>query len=144
DDVISARHYDGLAQGLRERGWRVTAMPCNRGCRDERRQYPLPENWEGIEIRRVWRPLARQGSTFGRLLNAAWMITAWAVRALGGTQPDVLIVGTDPILSVLVTLFWRTFRRRTGLAHWCFDLYPEAAYADGMTHAKSILMRALR
>ena len=31
DDVISARHFDGLCQGLVERGWDVLARPSNRG-----------------------------------------------------------------------------------------------------------------
>ena len=35
DDVVSARHFDGLCRGLAERGWDVLVRPCNRGCRDE-------------------------------------------------------------------------------------------------------------
>lgn len=144
DDVVSARHFDGLARGLRDRGWRVTAMPCNRGCRDESRRYSLSEDWDGIEIRRVWRPGVRQASNLGRLFNAAWMIAAWGLRSLDRTKPDVVIVGTDPVLSVLVTLFWRGFRPSVRLAHWCFDLYPEAAVADEMLRPRSWAVRVMK
>jgi glycosyltransferase involved in cell wall biosynthesis len=143
DDVISARHFDGLCQGLVERGWDVLACPCNRGCRDESQTYPLREDWDGIRIRRVWRPRFRQASNLGRLVNAAWMIAAWSLTT-GGRRPQVLLVGTDPILSVLVAGFWRLTRRNVRIAHWGFDLYPEAPVADGMLRADSLLVRVLR
>src|SRR5947199_2264023 len=77
DDVVSGIHFADLASGLASRGWRVTALPCNRGCRDETRTYCREEYWQGVHILRIWRPRFRQGSSIGRLLNAAWMITAW-------------------------------------------------------------------
>src|SRR6266436_1718822 len=69
DDVVSAIHFAELASGLAKRGWRVTALPCNRGCRDETRTYSAQERWQGVHIRRIWRPRFRQGSSVGRLLN---------------------------------------------------------------------------
>src|SRR5689334_19786832 len=77
DDVVSARHFGEFCAGLVERGWDVEAMPCNRGCRDETLAYQAQEHWEGVDIRRVWRPRFRQASSLGRVLNAAWMIVAW-------------------------------------------------------------------
>jgi glycosyltransferase involved in cell wall biosynthesis len=142
DDVVSARHFDGLCRGLADRGWDVLARPCNRGCRDESRTYPLREDWAGIRIRRVWRPRFRQASNLGRLLNAAWMLVAWSLPV--GRRPDALIVGTDPILSVLVAIAWRLTRPGVKIAHWAFDLYPEAPVADGMLRADSIPVRMLR
>src|SRR5262249_44053594 len=97
-------------------------------------------------IRRVWRPGFRQASGLGRILNAAWMLAAWCLRAWcrRGPAPDVLVVGTDPILSVLVALFVRKVRPRVRIAHWCFDLYPEGPVADGMLQAAGRLVRSLR
>jgi putative colanic acid biosynthesis glycosyltransferase WcaI len=146
DDVISARHFDGLAQGLAARGWRVTAAPSNRGCRDESRRYPLQENWDGISIRRVWRPALKQASNFGRIANALWMIGAWGLRALehGERRPDVVIVGTDPVLSPLVAPIWKLTRPGVVVAHWCFDLYPEAPVADGLLRHDSLAVRFIK
>src|SRR5262245_4877509 len=84
DDVVSARHFDDLCQGLAQRGWDVTVLPCNRGCRDERHTYPYREDRHGVQIRRVWRPRLRQATMLGRVVNAAWMLAAWAARALPG------------------------------------------------------------
>jgi glycosyltransferase involved in cell wall biosynthesis len=134
DDVVSARHLSDLAEGLGRRGWDVTALPCHRGCRDESKTYPRRERWNGIDIRRVWRPNLKQASAKGRILNAAWMLAAWGWHGIVAPRRkrEVMIVGTDPILSPLAALPWGFFRRRCRVAHWCFDLYPEAPIAEGM------------
>src|SRR5262245_56162805 len=123
DDVVSARHYEDFCKGLAARGWQVEAMPCNRGCRDERQVYCRHEVWCGITIRRVWRPRLRQASTPGRLLNAAWMILAWSLLLVTRRQrdlPDVLVIGTDPIFSVLVAWVVRRLRPSVRVVHWCY------------------------
>ena len=146
DDVISARHFDGLAQGLAQRGWRVTAAPCNRGCRDESQRYPRREDWDGIAIRRVWRPALKQASNCGRVGNALWMIGSWSLRAWtnGRDRPQVVIVGTDPALSPLIAPAWRWTRPRVRVVHWCFDMYPEAPVADGLLREQSLLVRTIK
>jgi glycosyltransferase involved in cell wall biosynthesis len=145
DDVVSARHLTQFCEELRARGWEVEALPCNRGCRDQSATYPLREDWRGISIRRIWRLRLSQSSSVGRILNALWMLAAWSTLALRrrGTSPDVIVVGTDPILSVLVASVIRTLRPRIRLAHWCFDLYPEAAIADGQVKENGWLARGL-
>lgn len=141
DDVVSARHFSQLAEGLVLRGWSVTAMPCTRGCSDDSNNYPRTELLHGIKIRRVWRPRFRQASAAGRMANAAWMITAWNLAALRAHDaPDVVITGTDPILSVTTALFWKRIRPRTRIVHWCFDLYPEAAVADGLLQPDGLFL----
>jgi glycosyltransferase involved in cell wall biosynthesis len=82
----------------------------------------------------------------GRLLNAAWMLAGWSWAAVITPRrgDDLLLVGTDPILSVLAALPWRFFRTRTRVAHWCFDLYPEAAVADGLVREKALPVRVLK
>lgn len=146
DDVVSARIFADLALGLTDRGWDVTAVPCNRGCRDESVQYSLFERWAGGAIRRIWRPNLKQASTKGRLLNAAWMIVAWSWYGMVSPRRrrEVVIVGTDPILSVLIALPWKLFRRHTKIVHCCHDLYPEAPIAEGMIHERSLPVRVLK
>jgi len=143
DDVVSSVHISELCAGLAASGWQVTAVPCNRGCRDESRKYASRMTWKGVHIQRVWRPPTRQASSFGRLFNAVWMIARWSAHALFvWPKPDVVIVGTDPIFSVLTAIVWKHIRR-THVVHWCFDLYPEAALAGGMANPNSLLIRVL-
>ncbi len=147
DDVASALHFSDLCKELCARGWRVIAMPCNRGCRRETDRFTRWEHWNGVEIRRVWRPRFRQAGKIGRLLNAVWMIVAWSIAALRRgslSRVDVLIVGTDPVLSVLVARVWKALRSRTKIVHWCFDLYPDAAVADGILRDGTLLHRVIQ
>lgn len=146
DDVVSARHFTDLAEGLVRRGWDVTAVPCRRGCRDESQTFPKRSEHNGIDIRRVWRPNLKQSSGKGRILNAAWMLSSWSLRGIVGKRhrKEVMIVGTDPILGVLSAIPWSIFRPKCGIAHWCFDLYPEAPIAEGMISEKSLSVRFLK
>jgi glycosyltransferase involved in cell wall biosynthesis len=147
DDVVSARHYEGFCRGLNERDWSVEAIPCNRGCRDESQVYPAAENWNGIAIRRIWRPSFKQASKLGRVLNSAWMVAAWCkdiVLRRRKSLPDVLIIGTDPVLSVAVAWAVKKFRPSVRTVHWCYDLYPEAAVAEGMFSEDSVLVRTVK
>lgn len=144
DDVVSAIHFAELCQGLAERGWKVTARPCNRGCRDEAVSFAPAEEWQGVQINRINRPRFRQASPTGRILNILWMLAAWSLDAIRfKTPPDVLIIGTDPALSILVAIVWKALRRRTKIVHWCFDLYPEAAFADGLLKPDSFAGRLI-
>ena len=142
DDVVSAVLFTELCAGLAARGWHVLASSSNRAWQDDGRTYSRRSIWKGVEFRRVWRPGLRQASSFGRLSNALWMICAWSLLALNrSVQPDVLIVGSDPVLSPLVSLVWKILRPRVRLVHWCFDLYPEAAIADGLLRKNSLAAR---
>ncbi len=146
DDVVSSLHLTELAEGLARRGWKVTAMPCNRSCRDKSCRYPANDTHGGVTIKRVWRPAFPQDSGWGRLMNCAWMISAWSLHSLIA-DPDVLIIGTDPVLSVLAAVPWKLARRKTRTVHWCFDLYPEAAVSDGILKpglVLSVLRRLMR
>jgi glycosyltransferase involved in cell wall biosynthesis len=146
DDVVSARHFTDLAIGLVQRGWKVTAVPCNRGCRDEASTYRSAESYCGVRIERQWRPKFSQVSTMGRLLNAAWMIAAWGVRGFSCRRHrhEVIVIGTDPTFAALAALPWKFLRPSSRVAHWCFDLYPEAPIAEGMIRESSPTARLLK
>ena len=133
DPVISSILFSELAVDLARRGWHVDGHCSNRGSGTSNSQYPAQTSWQDVTIHRVWRPRWKQNSSLGRILNAVWMIVSWSLCALRReNRPDVILLGTDPILSVLIAPVWRLLRPRTKIVHWCFDLYPEAAYADGI------------
>jgi SAM-dependent methyltransferase/glycosyltransferase involved in cell wall biosynthesis len=144
DDVVSAVHLSDLCRGLVARGWEVEALPSNRACRDDCAAYAAEETWQGVRIRRVWRPRLRMVPRgFARLPSAAWMIAAWMLAALRPRPPDVLIIGTDPVMAVLAAIAWKVLRPRVRIAHWCFDLYPDCAVADGLLRPGGLAARAL-
>jgi glycosyltransferase involved in cell wall biosynthesis len=146
DDVVSARLFADFCVELARRGWDVVARPCNRGWWDESLVFPLLEDWQGVTVRRLWRPRFRQGTGLGRVLNAAWMLAGWCLSLAGDRRhaPDVVVVGTDPVLSVLVAPAVRALRPQVRFAHWCFDLYPEAPVAAGMMRGDGWPARGMR
>ncbi len=144
DDVVSAQIFGDLCEGLAARGWTVTARPCNRSCFEPHARHRLCETWRGVTIRRVWRPPLSQSSAIGRILNALWMTGAWSLEALRPEpMPDAVLVGTDPILSVFTLRVWKFFRPSVKRALWAFDLYPQAAVADGLLRTGSLAERVL-
>jgi colanic acid biosynthesis glycosyl transferase WcaI len=146
DDTVSARLFGELCAGLVMRGWSVDASPSNRAYSDEAPRFPTAETIDGVRYRRVWRPPFREATSGGRLANSAWMTFSWSLRAarLTSFRPDVLLVGTDPVLAVLAAIPWRRLRPRVKIVHWAFDLYPEAAIADGLLEERSPFVRAMR
>ena len=145
DDVVSSILFTDLCTGLVDRGWRVFGSACNRGCRDEHQTYPGRLRWKGVEFLRIWRPRFRQASGLGRMANAVWMIVAWSLMAFDPRiRPDFVIIGTDPILSPVVVFAWRILRPRVRFAHWCHDLYPDAAIAAGLVRDGTYAVRAIQ
>jgi hypothetical protein len=102
DEVVSAILIGEFSAGLAERGWSVTAFPCVWNWRDDSKRFAVSEQWQNVSVRRVWRPKFRQASGIGRILNALWMIARWSLLAIGRDSPDVVVIGTDSVLSILV------------------------------------------
>jgi len=146
DDVVSATIFGQLCEGLNERGWQVQGFSCNRSCHHPEKAYPPRSLWGSIPIERVWRPGFRQASGFGRIFNALWVIAAWAevLWRHRSHPPELIVVGTDPILGAVLAIFSRIVLPTTKVAHWCFDLYPELAEAEGMLSSRSPLLRVLK
>lgn len=130
DEVVSARLFTDLALGLRARGWDVTALTSARAWDAPSRRYPAREVWEGIAIERVSRPPWDQGSAAQRLLNSAWMISAWLAHLVRLRRFDAIVLGSDPAFAPALFLPVRRVCPNVVLAHWCYDVYPDAIAAD--------------
>ncbi|MCX7804236.1 MAG: glycosyltransferase family 4 protein [Planctomycetota bacterium] len=147
DDVAGGEMFTGLAVGLARRGWEVEAAPCNRSRHDPSRKFSPSETYEGVSIRRIWRPgFFNQSSSAGRLLNSCWMLAAWGLLALRKrrNRPDVVLTGSDPLFGVLAAWLYRKLSPGTRIAHWCFDVHPDAAVAEGTAREGSWKVRAAR
>jgi len=131
DDVVSARLYADLAQELQRRGWQVTVVTSNRLWRDPQVALPAYEDWNGIEIHRVFRPSWDQARPIERLANSGWMVGAWLLRTIGLPSFDAIVIGSDPAFAPLLALGLRLLQPRAAIVHWCFDLYPEILTAEG-------------
>ena len=144
DEVVSARLFSDLAVGLVHRGWDVTALTSDRSWDVPAQRYPEHEQWRGVTIERARRPAWDQRRPAERLLNSAWMIGAWLARARRMRAFDVVIIGSDPAFAPVLFLPLRRLWSNAVLAHWCYDVYPDAVAADGGGLLVRVLMPAAR
>lgn len=145
DDVVSARLFSDLAEELSDAGFDVTALPSIRSCHGAKVRLAQRQTWAGGAIRRVWRPDWPQQKAWGRFGNALCMLLGWTWLALvmPRRRKEVMIVGTDPVLGVLSAISWRILRPRARIIHWCHDVFPHAAVAEGMLRGDSLFVRAI-
>ncbi len=138
--------FTGLCEDLASKSWTVEIWPANRSCHHYDARYPLKkETINGVTVRRVWRPPFRQHSFIGRIINTIWMLKFWWLRlALSPKyRPDVILTGTDPIFSIILVPWLRLLRPKARIVHWCFDLYPEYAAAEGMIKDNGLVVKIL-
>ncbi len=100
DEVISARLFSDLADDMSQKDGMLSRWPAARLYNGDT-GLPYREQWNGVEIRRVWRPSLRQASNIGRVLNALFMLLAWTWRAIFSRRAarEVVVVGyrSDPL-----------------------------------------------
>jgi colanic acid biosynthesis glycosyl transferase WcaI len=147
DDVVSAQQFTGLCEGLSQKGFQMEVWPANRACHDPKVSYSTkPDTINGVIVRRVWRPNFRQHSFFGRIINSIWIQKYWWLRLAFSSsyKPDLILTGTDPLFSVFLIPFLKFLRPKAKIAQWCFDLYPEAAIADGIVKENNLMVKGLR
>lgn len=142
DDVVSARLFGDLCEGLAERGWQPVILTSNRIRRNPAQSLSLgSEVRNGVEIVRVWRPALAEESFAGRLVNSLWLLAAWLVSVARMPKPAAFIVGSDPPLSQFLFPFLKLISPASRVIFWCFDLYPDALAADKPTGRRAILAR---
>ncbi len=143
DDVVSATHFTEFCEGMSSRGHEVEVWPANRTCHQSSINYGVkPENVNGVKIHRIWRPNFNQHSFIGRILNSFWMQKAWWWRLAftPSYEPDLILLGTDPIFAIMIAPWFRLIRPNVKIVHWVYDMHPEAAIADGLVGLRNPLL----
>jgi colanic acid biosynthesis glycosyl transferase WcaI len=56
----------------------------------------------------------------------------------------IVLIGTDPIFAVVAAIPIKLLAPKIRIAHWCFDLHPEAAIASYMILASNPITRLVR
>jgi colanic acid biosynthesis glycosyl transferase WcaI len=145
DQVVSARIFSDFAAEQARRGWDVTALTCNRSHGDGPAAFAPDEVWNGVRIRRVFRPAWSQKKPLPRLGNSAWLLSAWFVESTKLGAFDAIVVGSDPSFAVAIAIPLRAARPRTPIIHWCLDVFPDAGEAEwtGATRLLSPPARAI-
>src|SRR5262249_47315329 len=91
DVVATAQQLTRLAQGVTERGHKVTVVTARRGYDDLHLLFPAREKWQGIDIIRVNSISLGKNNRWRRALNFASFMIACALHLAIMPRQDVVI-----------------------------------------------------
>ena len=142
DPASVGQYMTEVAVEMARRGHRVRVMTSARGYEDASIKYPLRQNLQGVEIRRL--PMGSLGkkSIPLRVLGTASFMIQCLVAALFTPNVDAIFFSTSPpLVGMIATLVH--ILRRVPLAYWAMDLNPDQLIAMGKLKADGPVARLL-
>ena len=132
DNVISAIHFTDIALGLKERGFDVDVITSSYKWKTHEKIEPSFEQYKGINVYRCWKPkFLKDSSYIGRFLGSIVLSVSFFLKALF-IKTDWILFGTNPPFAYFIIPLLKIFKRKTKLAIYGHDLYPEAMEAVGI------------
>lgn len=142
DTAPTGRYLHDWAKVLVQRGHRVTVI-CSQRAYNGQERYPLNEERDGVQIRRLRASGYGRRRGWGKLLDYASFYLNLAFRLFSsGCRPDVMVaLTTPPHLGLLVA--WAARCKGVAHVHWVMDVYPDVLAAHGALRSSSLLYRVL-
>lgn len=142
DHVATAQHLTDLALGLKQAGHEVTVVASSRGYDNPQNRYPTFENWQGMNIHRIWTPGLGKHAKWRRLVDFASFWLSASLILLRLPRFDVTVCLTSPPL--ISTLGTAVAALKGGVViPWVMDLNPDEAVAAGWLKAGGVAERIL-
>jgi colanic acid biosynthesis glycosyl transferase WcaI len=142
DLVSTAQHLSDLALGLKAKGHDVTVVASSRGYDNPSQRFPIRQDWQGIQIRRIWTLGLGKGAKWKRFADFGSFWLSAIVRMMTLPRFDAVVCLTSPpLISALGTLFTALKGGRT--ISWVMDLNPDEAVAAGWITEDRPLERVL-
>lgn len=142
DVVATGQYLADLARKLADDGHHVTVVSSRRAYDNPRKLFASREQWQGIDIQRVWATGFGKGAKWRRALDFASFAVSCALQLLRTPRPDVVVALTSPpLVSLLAAWFARLKRCR--FVYWVMDLNPDEAIVAGWLRENSIPGRIL-
>ena len=142
-DVMATAHYlTDLALALRERGHTVTVITSRRAYDQPEKLFPATEQWEGIQIHRVWSSRFGKLAKWRRAADFASFILSCCWRLMWIPRQDVTVALTSPPLISWIGA-WFTRLRGGRFCYWVMDMNPDEAVAAGWLREGSLVARML-
>lgn len=137
DVNATGQYLTDLAEGLAERGHRVTVIAGDRSYEDQAIRYPRRETYKGIEIFRI------PCTGFGKRTKCLRMIGAMVFQIrlslkliFFPKQNAVVGLTAPPLVACLGLLFCRL--KGGKFIYWAMDLNPDEAIAAGWLKERSL------
>ncbi len=136
DTPAVGQHIADVTEEMVRRGWNVVVYTSSRGYEDPSVRYPLRENRNGVDVRRL--PLSSFGksSIAVRLLAQAIFITQACLRALFMPRVSAILVSTSPPFAGFAGALLGSCHRAP-FVWWVMDLNPDQMIVTGKLAARS-------
>jgi colanic acid biosynthesis glycosyl transferase WcaI len=142
DVVSTSQHLTDLALELIKRGHAVTVVTGRQAYDDRQVTFVPRENWNGVEIHRVYSTGYRKKTKWRRALDFGTFMLSCCIRLATLPRHDVVLALTTPPLISFIGA-WRARLWRSRFCYWVMDLNPDEAVAAGWLGANSLLGRIL-
>ena len=142
DMAATAQLLADLAEDLTAAGWTVTAL-AGKGSYAAAAHGNLPsqENWNEIQIRRVWCTNLGRRNSWGRMADYLTYLISAALVVLFSKRQDVVVCLSTPTLVAVLGLLAKLQGSR--FVYKVEDLYPDIAVALGKMRKGSLLTACL-
>lgn len=142
DHVATALVLSDFALALAARGHDVTVVSSSRSYDTASQRYPSREEWQGVNIRRIWTPGLGKASKWRRVVDFASFWFSATLTLLRLPRFDVTVCLTSPpLISTLGTLAATV--KGGAVVPWIMDLNPDEAVAAGWLRAGSLPERIM-
>lgn len=143
DVAATGQYLSDLAQGLSERGHKVTVITGDRGYDDSSRRFVRRETWHGVKIIRIRSLSLGKEARWRRALNFASFLIVCSFRLLLLPRFEVVMALTSPpLISFLGALFVQL--KGGKLLFWVMDLNPDEAFVAGWLDESTLVARFLK
>ncbi len=142
DAAATAQYLSDLAIELRKSGHEVTALASRRQYFSPYLPYAAHENYQSIQIIRVWPFTFGRNTKISRILDALFLNLAFFVKLLQLQKFDCVVALTSPPL-VAWAACWVSKWRKSRFIYWVMDMNPDEAIAMGWLKKNSLTSQIL-
>ncbi len=142
DPAAVGQHITDAAIAMARRGHRVRVYASSRGYEDPTRRYPLQENMQGVDVRRL------RFSSFGKknlliriIGTASFLIQCFFIGLFTPNVKGILFSTSPPMIGFAAV--WIHLLRRVPIAYWAMDLNPDQLIMMGKIKEHSLRAKLL-
>ena len=140
DPASVGQHLHDAAVEMVRRDYRVRVLAASRGYDDPKLRFPLREDTDGVDVRRVSFSSFGKRSIAIRLAAQISFLLQVVVRGLFVRDLDAILVSTSPPMASAAALVIAAIRR-VPIVYWVMDINPDQAVALGAVKSGSLVVK---
>jgi glycosyltransferase involved in cell wall biosynthesis len=142
DPAAVGQHMTDAAIAMARRGYAVRVYASSRGYEDPTRRYPLRENMQGVDVRRLRLSSFGKKNLLIRIIGtASFLIQCFLIGLFTPNVKGILFSTSPPMIGFAAA--WIHLLRRVPIAYWAMDLNPDQLIMMGKIKDRSFRAKLL-